>query len=49
VTITDGPFRWLDAVFDRHLSAVGRVRVLLNFVHRLVPVVIDEDAIELVG
>jgi transcriptional antiterminator RfaH len=49
VTIVDGPFRWLDAVFDCHLSAVGRVRVLLDFVHRLVPAVIDEETIRLVG
>src|SRR2546423_1562389 len=49
VTIVDGPFRWVDAVFDRHLSAVGRVRVLLDFVHRVVPVVIDAEAIERVG
>ena len=49
VTITEGPFRWVDAVFDGHLSAVGRVRVLLDFVHRSVPVVLDQAAIERVG
>lgn len=49
VTITDGPFQWVDAVFDCHLSAAGRVRVLLDFVHRVVPVVLHEDAIKLVG
>jgi transcriptional antiterminator RfaH len=38
VTIRRGPFRWLDAVFDRRLSASGRVRVLLDFVHRAVVV-----------
>jgi transcription antitermination factor NusG len=49
VTILDGPFRWVDGVFDSHLSAAGRVRVLLDFVNRIVPVVIDEAAIRLVG
>jgi transcription antitermination factor NusG len=38
VTIRQGPFRWLDAVFDRHLNASGRVRVLLEFVDRLVSI-----------
>jgi transcriptional antiterminator RfaH len=38
VTIRKGPFRWLDAVFDRHLNASGRVRVLLEFVDRLVSI-----------
>jgi transcriptional antiterminator RfaH len=36
VTIRRGPFRWLDAVFDKRLNASGRVRVLLDFVHRSV-------------
>jgi transcriptional antiterminator RfaH len=39
VTIRRGPFRWLDAVFDRRLNANGRVRVLLRFVNR--PVLVD--------
>ncbi|SRR5258708_14890304 len=38
VTIRRGPFRWIDAVFDRRLNASGRVRVLLEFVHRSVTV-----------
>ena len=45
VTIRRGPFRWLDAVFDRRLNASGRVRVLLQFVHR--PVVVDLHAEDL--
>jgi transcription antitermination factor NusG len=49
VTIVEGPFKWVEAVVDRNLSAVGRVRVLLDFVHRLVPAVVDEEAIKLVG
>jgi transcriptional antiterminator RfaH len=46
VTIVDGPLQWVEAVVDGHLNAVGRVRVLLDFVHRLVPAVIDERALE---
>jgi transcription antitermination factor NusG len=38
VTIRRGPFRWLDAMFDRRLNASGRVRVLLDFVDRTVSV-----------
>jgi transcriptional antiterminator RfaH len=49
VTIVDGPFKWVEAVVDGHLSAVGRVRILLDFVHRLVPAVVDEGAIQRVG
>jgi transcriptional antiterminator RfaH len=45
VTIRRGPFRWVDAVFDRSLSASGRVRVLLDFVHR--PVVVDLNSEDL--
>jgi transcription antitermination factor NusG len=36
------PFRSLDAVFDRRLSAARRVRVLLELVHRVVALDIDE-------
>ena len=46
VTVRRGPFRWLDAVFDRRLNASGRVRVLLQFVHR--PVVVDLQIEDLV-
>jgi transcription antitermination factor NusG len=45
VTIVDGPFQWVEAVVDGHLSAAGRVRVLLDFVHRLVPAIVDKRAI----
>lgn len=41
VTIENGPFAGLEAVFDSALSASGRVRVLLELVSRLVPVDID--------
>jgi transcriptional antiterminator RfaH len=42
VRITRGPFRWLDAVFDRRANPAGRVRILLQFVQRTVPLEIDE-------
>jgi transcriptional antiterminator RfaH len=35
VVITDGPLRDLEAVFDRQLSATGRVRVLIGMLSRL--------------
>ncbi len=42
VVITRGPFKGLDAVFDRHLSRADRVRVFLEFASRLaVPVELD--------
>jgi transcriptional antiterminator RfaH len=37
VIITHGPFEYMEAVFDRRLSASGRSRVLLQLLHRLVP------------
>jgi transcriptional antiterminator RfaH len=30
VRVLAGPFRWVEGVFDRKLSASGRVRILLN-------------------
>lgn len=44
VTITRGPFKGLDAVFDRRLSRADRVRVFLDFASRIeVPLEIDLD------
>lgn len=43
VRILIGPFRGLEAVFDRRLSPTGRSRVLLASLSRLVPVEIDVD------
>jgi len=46
VLITKGPFRGLDAVFDRRLNRADRVRVFLDFASRLeVPVEIDPDVL----
>ena len=41
VRIERGPFQGLDAIFDRSLSAKGRVRILLELVGRLVAVDLD--------
>jgi transcriptional antiterminator RfaH len=46
VTITRGPFKGLDAVFDRRLSRADRVRVFLDFASRLeVPIELDLDVL----
>ena len=43
VTITRGPFECLEAIFDRSLSPGGRSRVLVQLLHRLVPVELSEE------
>jgi transcriptional antiterminator RfaH len=45
VVIRHGPFSGLEAIFDSNQSGRGRVRVLLEIVQRLLPVVLDEDEI----
>ena len=45
VRIVEGPFKELDAIFDRRLSASGRSRVLVRLLHRLVPVEIHEASL----
>lgn len=42
VIVLAEPFRSLEAVFDRRLSAAGRVRVLLELVHGVVALEINE-------
>jgi transcriptional antiterminator RfaH len=46
VRITSGPFRDLEAVFDRALSPNGRSQVLIKFLGRLVRSEIDVTALE---
>lgn len=46
VTIVSGPLRWSNALFDRYLNAAGRVRILLEMVHRTVGVEVEEEALE---
>lgn len=43
VRVLRGPFEGLDAIFDRHLSPEGRVRILLDIMGRLVATELDVD------
>ena len=49
VRIKTGPLRDLEAIFDRSLSASGRVRVLLNILGRLTVCEVELDWLEKVG
>lgn len=46
VRITSGPFRDLEAVFDRALSPNGRVQVLIEFLGRVVKGEVKLDTLE---
>ena len=46
VRIIRGPLEGMDAVFDRRLSAEGRVRVFLRLVNRLVAAGVDADDLQ---
>ncbi len=45
VVITDGPFESVDAVFDRRLSAAGRVRVLIRLMQRWTALELEANAL----
>ncbi|MCI0475382.1 MAG: hypothetical protein L0Y55_03990 [Anaerolineales bacterium] len=45
VVITQGPFAEIEAMFDKRLSADGRVRVLIEFLQRSTPVEIEASAL----
>jgi transcriptional antiterminator RfaH len=45
VRVKAGPFKWIEGLFDRRLSASGRVLILLNLVHECAAV--DIDAVNL--
>ena len=45
VRITSGPLKDIEAVFDKRLSANGRVRVLVELLQRWTPVEIEADAL----
>jgi transcriptional antiterminator RfaH len=45
VTIVSGPFRWIEALFDRRLNERGRVRILLNLVHGSASVDVPAEAV----
>jgi transcriptional antiterminator RfaH len=46
VQLISGPFRWMDAIFDRRLNAAGRVRILLELAHRTVNVTVEESRLK---
>ena len=48
VIITD-PLRDVEAIFDKRLSATGRVRVLIQFLQRWTPVEVDAAALHRVS
>ena len=49
VVVVSGPFKWTEGLFDRSLSASGRVRILLNLVHGAVAVQIEARELQLAG
>ena len=49
MTITEGPFQYMDAIFERTLSANGRSRVLIQLLQRLVPVELPEIFLKKTG
>jgi hypothetical protein len=49
VRVRAGPFKWIEGLFDRRLSAAGRVRILLNLVHGSATVEIDAVDLEPAG
>jgi transcription antitermination factor NusG len=49
VVVVSGPFKWIEGLFDRSLSATGRVRILLNLVHGSVGVQMEAAELKLAG
>lgn len=49
VVITSGPFQDVEAVFDKKLSAAGRVRVLIDLLQRWTAVEMGADALRRVS
>lgn len=49
VRVLSGPFRWVEGIFDRKLSASGRVRILLNLASGAVPVQMSATDLELLS
>jgi transcriptional antiterminator RfaH len=47
VVVLSGPFKWVEGLFDRSMSASGRVRILLNLVHGSVAVQIGATELAL--
>jgi transcription antitermination factor NusG len=49
VIVVSGPFKWIEGLFDRTLSASGRVRILLNLVHGSVSVQMEAAELKRAG
>lgn len=49
VTMSAGPFREMEAIFNKHLSATGRVQVLVQMLQRLCRVEVKVGQLRLVG
>jgi transcriptional antiterminator RfaH len=47
VRVVSGPFKWIEGLFDRSLSASGRVRILLSQVHGSMAVQLGATELEL--
>jgi transcription antitermination factor NusG len=47
VLVVSGPFKLIEGLFDRSLSASGRVRILLNLVHGSLAVQLRASELEL--
>jgi transcriptional antiterminator RfaH len=45
VTLINGPFCWMEAIFDRRMNAAGRVRILLEMAHRTVSMNVEEASL----
>jgi transcription antitermination factor NusG len=46
VVVRSGPFKWVEGLFDRSVSANGRVRILLDLVHGSVAVQLEAAELE---
>jgi transcription antitermination factor NusG len=49
VRVRTGPFKWVEGIFDRKLSASGRVRILLNLASGGVAVQMAASDLERLG
>jgi len=49
VRVIEGPFRGFEAVFDRRLSGSGRVKILIEFLRRTTPYIVEASWITKTG
>lgn len=45
VLVVEGPLKGFEAVFDQHLSSSGRVKILIEFLRRTTPCIIEASQI----